>query len=173
MFLWIQTVFADPSDIARFLAILVSGLIALFVVFINHYLVNARESVAFNKLKMEELYSASLETKRLFCSWMRIPELEYSKPKVTDDHGLEFSFGNIRLLATLYLDKDSCIEVLQVLLNARKSIDKLRNSLENKNIIKIELAYKESLNSIETLVTVVSDVCITNAVKKDPYVFLK
>ena len=58
---WIIEIFADKSDQARLVAILISAVVAIFVVLLNQWFVSRRSKRELLIEKIEELFSASNE----------------------------------------------------------------------------------------------------------------
>ncbi len=58
---WIIEIFADKSDQAKLVAILISAVVAIFVVLLNQWFVSRRSKRELLIEKIEELFSASNE----------------------------------------------------------------------------------------------------------------
>ncbi|GEM_PF-4247770 len=61
MITWLMNVFSERTDQARLVTVIISALVALTIVYTNHYLAKLREKKTFDISKVEELYTIIIQ----------------------------------------------------------------------------------------------------------------
>ena len=108
---WLTEIFSDNSDKARFIAILVSSIVALGLLLLNQRFINKREKTKLLIDKADELYKSVLSLEKhgtRYLSDIGVPSNPEEESQEKERHmAVDEAIYNIGMIGTLYFSEFS------------------------------------------------------------------